>query len=79
MADTRLPSPPRPTLPLADWAHGFVHGVEFFMHRLRPTQPRESAPPTRAQLVAQIVAAQGCRCHGACPHCRHIIKDVLGN
>lgn len=47
-----------------------------FWQRLIGQQP--DAPPTRTEIVAQIVKSQRCHCGGTCAHCRHIIADVLG-
>lgn len=33
---------------------------------------------TYEDIVQQIVKSQSCHCNGGCPHCSHIIKDVIG-
>ncbi|MBP9717243.1 MAG: hypothetical protein KBD44_00840 [Candidatus Pacebacteria bacterium] len=74
---TLITTQPTTTLRGQTRAFRMAEGIhQFFFGQ---SQLRTGTTLTRAETIHEIVKARRCSCHGTCPGCRHIIKDVLGD
>lgn len=79
MATTEPHTPTARAFRISELPRHLLQVVSALSARFRPHPEQRATPHTRAELIAGIVHAQRCHCGGSCPHCRHIIADVIGD